>query len=131
MGNTRLIVGYSSTAAGAALIIAGGALAWVEKGKADNAQTRESGAATAKDATAWDLAHSDLQSARTLNSLGWVGAGVGAAALAGGLILISTAPEIHARALSHGGTLEDGTGNRDFGTVRLVAIRSPMTEFKT
>ena len=93
MGNTRLIVGYSSTAAGAALIIAGGALAWVEKGKADNAQTRESGAATAKDATAWDLAHSDLQSARTLNSLGWVGAGVGAAALAGGLILISTAPK--------------------------------------
>ena len=88
-GNNQLIIGYSSAAAGAALVIAGGVLAWVGKDKADTAQNNEK---SAKDGPAWDLAHSDLQSAKTLNTLGWVGVGVGAAALAGGLVLVASAP---------------------------------------
>ena len=92
---TQLIVGYSSVAGGAALAVAGGVLAWVGVDKAHSAQDKERAAATAKDGTAWDLAHSDLQSAKTLNTLGWVGIGVGAAAIAGGLTLVASAPKSH------------------------------------
>ena len=91
--NTQLIIGYSSAAAGAALLIGGRVLAWVGKDKADTAQNKESDAANNKDPNSWDIAQSDLQSAKTLNTLGWAGVGVGAAALAGGLVLVVSAPK--------------------------------------
>jgi hypothetical protein len=92
---TQLIIGYSSVAGGAALMLAGGVLAGVSVGKAHTAQDNERAASTANNGIAWDQAHSDLQSAKTLNTLGWVGFGVGAAVLAGGVALVASTPKSH------------------------------------
>jgi hypothetical protein len=91
-GAMPLIVGGS----GLALAAVGGILLGVSQGKADEAVALCGGtdctALGDSDPAAWYEARSALDSARTLETIGWVGVGVGVSALATGTVLFFLDP---------------------------------------
>jgi hypothetical protein len=75
-------VGLVAAAAGGILVIAGAS-------RANGARTRLAHATTD---TEWETARPDYEAGKSSNHVGWTVAGVGAAALAGGVFLVATAP---------------------------------------
>ncbi len=70
----------------------------VSASEANDARNRAISAADAKPVTPTDLnnydqAKTDFESAKNHNQIGWTIAGIGAAVLAGGVVLVATAPE--------------------------------------
>ena len=90
--------GYALAGIGLAAAIAGGIVGIVSAGDANDARNRAISAADAKPTTMKDVnnyaqAKADFDSAKNHNQIGWTVAGIGAAVLAGGVVLVLTAPE--------------------------------------
>jgi hypothetical protein len=82
--------GYALGAAGLVGVAVGGLLAVTGANKANSARDSVAHAPTPD---GWDRAKRDFDSGQSRNQTGWIVAGVGAAALAGGIFLVVTAPE--------------------------------------
>jgi hypothetical protein len=94
-GASWSIAGYALGAAGLAATAIGVFVAVDSVGQASNAKDRMQGAATGAD---WDAARSDYDGAKGRNTAGWIAAGVGATAVAGGALLLVSAPRRKAAA---------------------------------
>jgi tetratricopeptide (TPR) repeat protein len=92
VGNVQRGLGYTVGAVGIALVGSGVVLAIAGANQASTAQTRMTSASDSHDPAAWDRAHSDLNSAKSLNRLGLEGVGLGSAFIIGGGLLVLTAP---------------------------------------
>ncbi|MBN1612787.1 MAG: PEGA domain-containing protein [Polyangiaceae bacterium] len=105
--SAQRIAGYSLMGFGLASAIVGGVVAGAAAGQAHDAEDR---ASHPRDPAEWESASSDFESAKDRNQTGWIVAGAGAAALAGGLVLVLTArtPE-HDRKQGLGLWLDDST----------------------
>ncbi len=85
------VAGIALAVAGLATATTGGLLAYSGANRANDARARlASPLITEKD---WDAVANDFNAAKDRNQLGWIVAGVGAAAIAGGILLVATAPE--------------------------------------
>jgi hypothetical protein len=82
--------GYAAGAAGLASMAVGGLLAATGASKANGARDMVAHSPTPD---AWEKAKRDFDSGQSRNRAGWIVAGLGAAALAGGIFLVATAPE--------------------------------------
>jgi hypothetical protein len=88
-GKEWRILGYVVGAAGLATTATGAVIAGDSAGQAADAKNRMTAATTG---AAWDAVKVDYDAAKNRNVAGWIGVGIGAAALAGGALLVVTAP---------------------------------------
>ena len=94
----RRTSGYVLAGVGLVAAVTGGIVAIQSVSVADSAKSRATTAANAKvitptDLSNYDQAKSAFDSAKSRNPIGWTIAGIGAAALAGGVVLVVTAPK--------------------------------------
>ena len=78
------------TVAGLGAATWGGVLAYRGANQASDARARLESAPSDQ---AWDEAKADFDAGKSTNQRGWTIAGVGAAAVVGGILLIATAPD--------------------------------------
>ena len=83
-------IGYTIIAAGLAAGTTGGVLAFQGANRSNDAKDRLAAAATDDE---WNTALADFNAGKKRNETGWIVAGVGAAALLGGIIVVATVPE--------------------------------------
>ena len=88
--NWQRVIGCVVVVGGLATATVGGLMAYKASNDVDAASERLSNATT--DA-AYDAARPDFDAAKKRNQLGWTVTGIGAAVLAGGILLVATAPE--------------------------------------
>lgn len=84
------VVGYLLLLGGLAGATVGGLQAYSGANQASDARDRLANAATP---AAWDMAKPDYDAGKSRSQRGWIIAGISAAALIGGIVLIATAPE--------------------------------------
>jgi hypothetical protein len=83
-------IGYTIIVAGLAAGTTGGVLAFQGANRSNAAKDRLTAAATDDE---WNAALADFNAGKKRNETGWIVAGVGAAALLGGIIVVATVPE--------------------------------------
>lgn len=105
----RRASGYALMGIGLVAAVTGGVVAVESVSAAEDARNRAIAAAGAKMPTAMDVskynqAKTDFDSAMSRNHVGWIVAGAGVAAFAGGTALIVTSPAPHASGVALAGT---------------------------
>jgi hypothetical protein len=88
--NWQRVIGYVAVTGGLGAATVGGLLAYDGWNKTNDARQRLSNATTGAE---YDLATPDYDAAKRRTQLGWTVAGIGAAALIAGIIVVVTAPE--------------------------------------
>jgi hypothetical protein len=86
------VAGIGLAVAGLATATTGGLLAYSGANRANDARDRLALPFKGSE-NEWDAAANDFNAAKDRNQLGWIVAGVGGAAIAGGILLVATAPE--------------------------------------
>ena len=89
-GTIQRVVGYTLVAAGLAGATTGGVLAFQGANRSNDAKNRLTDNATDEE---WAAATADFNAGKKRNETGWIVAGVGAAVLIGGIIVVATTPE--------------------------------------
>jgi tetratricopeptide (TPR) repeat protein len=90
-GTVQRVVGYTLVAAGLAGATTGGVLAFQGANRSNDAKDRLSTAGLTDDE--WNAAMADFDAGKKRNETGWIVAGIGAAVLVGGIIVVATTPE--------------------------------------
>jgi hypothetical protein len=98
--NWQRLIGCVVMVGGLGTATIGGLLAYKGSNQSNEAHDRLDAATNAGDAAAYDQAKPDFDAGRRRNELGWTVAGIGAAGLLGGVVLVATAPERRAASLA-------------------------------
>jgi hypothetical protein len=101
------VLGYVASIGGLATATVGGVMAYNGSNQASDAKNRLANAATGAE---YDMIKPDFDAAESRNRRGWIVAGIGTAVLAGGILLIATAPQGTASISMAPSTMADGGG---------------------
>jgi len=93
--NWQRIIGSIVAVGGLGTATVGGLIVYKGTNQANDARDRLEAATTAGDPAAYDLAKPDYDAGTRRTRTGWTVAGIGAAGLVGGILLIAIAPERH------------------------------------